>query len=57
MWNLTERKDFSENNSVTYHNGRKIQLLAYPGFDNWSYVGWNQKGDQFYGKGNKPNLI
>ena len=57
MWNLTERKDFSENNSVTYNNKRKIQLLAYPGFDNWSYVGWNQDGDQFYGKGGNSSLI
>ncbi len=57
MWNLTDRKDFSENNFVRYNNGRKIQLLAYPGFDNWSYVGWNQKGEPFYGKGNNPSLI
>ena len=57
MWNLTERKDFGSSNFVKYKNGRKVQLLAYPGFDNWSYVGWNQKGAMFYGKGNNPSLI
>ena len=57
MWNICERKDFSRNNYVKYKNGRKVQLLAYPGFDNWSYVGWQQKGVEHYGKGNNPSLI
>ena len=31
--------------------------LAYPGFDNWSSLGWNIQGDPFFGKGNGETLL
>ncbi len=52
LHHYTGNRDFSRSEKLY-----KLCWLAYPGFDNWSYIGWNSGGGQFVGKGNRKSLI